>query len=157
MQATRIALTWLAPWFNWRHALVIVQPATLIRWHRQGFRAFWRWTSRAGRPPIPTDLQALIRRMAHDNPTWGEERIANELRLKLGLRVSPRTVRKYLPTHLDNGRGPRARSQRWRTFVRNHAQVIVACDFCVVVQLPLASCMSSSSWNMRLAESSMPM
>jgi putative transposase len=131
--ATRLTLVWLARWFDWRCALVIVQPATLIRWHRQGFRLFWRWTSRAGRPPIPTDLQALIRRMAHDNPTWGEERIANELRLKLGLRVSPRTVRKYLPTHLDSGRGQRARSQRWRTFVCNHTQAIIAGDFCVVV------------------------
>jgi putative transposase len=131
--ASRIALTVLARWFDWRQALVIVQPATLIRWHRQGFRLFWRWTSRPGRPPIPADLQALIRRMARDNPTWGEECIANELRLKLGLRVSPRTVRKYLPTHLDSGRGQHARSQRWRTFMRNHAQAIVACDFCVVV------------------------
>ena len=86
-----------------------------------------------GRPPIPADLQALIRRMARDNPTWGEERIANELLLKLGLRVSPRTVRKYMPKRVDRGRGQRATSQRWRTFVRNHAQAIVACDFCVVV------------------------
>jgi putative transposase len=131
--ATRLTLVWLARWFDWRHALVIVQPATLIRWHRQGFRSYWRWTSRPGRPPIPADLRALIRRMAQDNPTWGEERIANELLLKLGLRVSPRTVRKYLPKHRDCGRGTRAPSQRWRTFVRNHAQAIVACDFCVVV------------------------
>jgi transposase InsO family protein len=71
--------------------------------------------------------------MAHENPTWGEERIANELLLKLGLRVSPRTVRKYLPKRLNHGRGRRATSQCWRTFVRNHAQAIVACDFCVVV------------------------
>jgi transposase InsO family protein len=71
--------------------------------------------------------------MARENPSWGEERIANELWLKLGLRVSPRTVRKYLPKHLDHGRGKRAPSQRWRTFVPNHAQAIVACDFCVVV------------------------
>jgi transposase InsO family protein len=63
----------------------------------------------------------------------GEERIANELLLRLGLRVSPRTVRKYLPKRLNHGRGRRATSQRWRTFVRNHAQAIVACDFCVVV------------------------
>ena len=97
--ATRLTLVsfWLARWFEWRRALVIVQPATLIRWHRQGFRLFWRWKSRPGRPPIPADLQALIRRMARENPTWGQERIANELLLKLGLRVSPRTVRKYLP------------------------------------------------------------
>ena len=132
-QATRMALTWLARWFDWRQALAVVQPATLIRWHRQGFRLFWRWKPTPGRPPIPSDLQALIRRMACENPTWGEERIANELLLKLGLRVSSRTVRKYLPKHLDHGRGKRASSQRWRTFVRNHAQAIVACDFCVVV------------------------
>jgi putative transposase len=69
----------------------------LIRWHRQGFRLFWRWKSRPGRPRIPEELQALIRQMSHENPSWGQERIANELRLKLGLRVSPRTVRKYLP------------------------------------------------------------
>jgi putative transposase len=131
--AIRIGLTVLARWFDWRQALVIVQPATLIRWHRQGFRVFWRWTSRPGRPPIPADLQALIRRMARENPTWGEERIANELRLKLGLRVSPRTVRKYLPHSRDCRPTPGVSSQRWRTFVRNHAQVIVACDFCVVV------------------------
>jgi putative transposase len=130
---TRMTLSWLTRWFDWRRALTIVQPATLIRWHRQGFRSFWRWTSRPGRPPIPADLQALIRRMAQDNPIWGEERIANELLLKLGLRVSPRTVRKYLPKRLDRGRGKRVPSQRWRTFVRNHAQAIVACDFCVVV------------------------
>jgi putative transposase len=132
-QATRMALACLARWFDWRHALVLVQPATLIRWHRQGFRLLWRWTSQSGRPPIPADLRALIRRMARDNPTWGEERIANELRLKLGLRVSPRTVRKYLPKHPGRIRRPRMPSQRWRTFVRSHAQAIVACDFCVVV------------------------
>jgi putative transposase len=131
--ATRIALTWLARWFDWHRALVIVQPDTFIRWHRHGFQLFWRWKSRHGRPPIPPDLQALIRRMAWDNPTWGEERIANELSLKLGLRVSPRTVRKYLPTRLDHGRHHRLSSQHWRTFVRNHAQAIVACDFCVVI------------------------
>ena len=131
--AIRIALTWLARWFDWRQALVVVQPATLLRWHRQGFRVFWRWKSRRGRPPIPANLQALIRQMARDNPTWGQERIANELLLKLGLRVSPRTMRKYLPKRLDRGPGHRVPFQRWRTFVRNHAQAIIACDFCVVV------------------------
>jgi len=79
------------------------------------------------------DLQALIGRMAWDNPSWGEGRIANELLLKLGLRVSPRTVRKYMPKRRDQDRGHRVSSQRWMTFVRNHAQAIVACDFCVVV------------------------
>src|SRR5215468_7905624 len=71
--------------------------------------------------------------MARDNLTWGQERIANELLLKLGLRVSPRTVRRYMPKPLDRRPGQRATSQRWRTFVRNHAQAIIACDFCVVV------------------------
>jgi len=132
-KAVRFTLVWLARWFDWRQALAVVQPATFIRWHRQGFRLFWRWKSTPGRPPIPADLQALIRRMARENPTWGQERIANELLLKLGLRVSPRTVRKYIPTRLDHGRGPCLASQRWRTFVRSHAQAIVACDFCVVV------------------------
>jgi putative transposase len=131
--AARLTLVWLGRWFHWRQALTIVQPETFTRWHRQGFRLFWRWKSTPGRPPLPADLQALIRRMARENPSWGEERIANELLLKLGLRVSPRTIRKYLPKRLDHGRGHRVSSQRWRTFVRNHAQAIVACDFCVVV------------------------
>src|SRR5215510_138447 len=135
--AARFILVWLAHWFDWRQALVLVQPQTFPRWHRQGFRLFWRWKSRPGRPPIPTDLQALSRRMARENPSWGAERIANELLLKLGLRVSPRTTRKYLPTRLNPGRGKRATTQRWRTFVRHHAQAIVACDFCVVVPATL--------------------
>ena len=71
--------------------------------------------------------------MAWDNATWGEERIANELLLKLGLRVSPGTVRKYRPKHLDHGRGKAIPFQRWRSFVRNHARAMVACDFCIVV------------------------
>src|SRR5215813_695050 len=131
--ATRLTLIWLSRWFNWRQALAIVHPETFLRWHRQGFQLFWRWKSRPGRPPIPVDLQALIRRMARENPSWGEERIANELLLKLGLRVSPRTVRKYIPKRQNPGPGKRVSSQRWTTFVRTHAQAIVACDFCVVV------------------------
>ena len=131
--AIRMSLVWLSRLFAWRQALVIVQPATLIRWHRQSFRLFWRWQSRPGRPRIPTELQALIRQMAQDNPTWGQERIANELLLKLGLRVPPRTVRKYIPKRLYHGRGIRVPSQRWHTFVHNHVQAIVACDFCVAV------------------------
>src|SRR5262245_22539153 len=131
--ATRLALVWLARWFDWRQTLALVQPYTFLRWHRQGFRCFWRWKSTPGRPPIPAYLQALIRRMARENPMWGQERIANELLLKLGLRVSPRTVRKYMPKRPASGPGQRVASQRWRTFVHNHAQAIVACDFCIVV------------------------
>jgi putative transposase len=66
--ATRIAIVWLARWFDWRQALVMVQPQTFLRWHRQGFRLFWRWKSCVGRPSIPGNLQALIRRMARKNP-----------------------------------------------------------------------------------------
>jgi len=126
----RITLVLLSRLFSWRDALLIVQPQTLIRWHRQGFRLFWRWKSRPGRPPIPVELRQLIREMAMDNPSWGEERVANELLLKLGIRVSLRTVRKYMPKS-PQGR-PRG-DQRWSTFVRNHASAILACDFCVVV------------------------
>ncbi len=96
--ATRLVLVLLARIFAWRDALRIVQPATLIRWHRQAFRLVWRWRSRGlGRPRISVDLRRLIRSMAQDNPTWGERRIAAELLVKLGLRVSPRTVRRYMP------------------------------------------------------------
>jgi hypothetical protein len=95
--ATRVSLALLSRLFEWRSALVVVRPETLIRWHRAGFRLFWKWKSRAGRPPLPLELRELIRKMAKENPLWGQERIANELWLKLGLRVSPRTVRKYLP------------------------------------------------------------
>jgi transposase InsO family protein len=126
----RIALVLLSRLFNWRDALVVVQPQTLVRWHRQGFRLFWRWKSRPGRPPIPIELRQLIREMAMSNPSRGEERIANELLLKLGIRVSPRTVRKYMQLHpWEQPRG----DQRWSTFVRNHASAILACDFCVAV------------------------
>ena len=94
--ATRVVLVLLSRLLDWRALLTVVQPDTLIRWHRQGWRLLWRWKSRPGRPPIPRDLQRLIVSMAQANPTWGEERIANELRLKLGLTVSPRTVGRYL-------------------------------------------------------------
>ena len=107
--------------------LTVVQPDTLIRWHRRGWRLFWRWKSRPGRPRIPANLQRLIVTMARANPTWGEERIADELLLKLGLTVSPRTVGRYLQ-HLRPSRGGRP-SQRWTTFVRNHAHAVLACDF----------------------------
>lgn len=117
--------------FDWSGSLVIVKPDTLVRWRRKGFRLFWRWKSKpTGRPRLPAELRDLIREMAAENPTWGEERISNELSLKLGIRVSPRTVAKYRrPAPL---RQPDPR-QRCLTFVRNHAKAIVACGFFVVV------------------------
>jgi transposase InsO family protein len=128
--ATRIALALLSRLFDWRDALIVVRPETLIRWHHAGWKLFWRLKSRPGRPAIPLELQNLIRRMANENPTWGQERIANELLLKLGVHVSPRTVQKYLP-HRPPGR-PRG-DLRWSTFLRLHAQGIIACDFLVAV------------------------
>ena len=129
--ATRITLVTLSRMVEWRRLLTVVKPETLMRWHRKGFRLFWRWKSRGpGRPPIPVDLQQLIASMAAANRTWGEERIAAELLVKLGVRVSPRTVRRYMPS-----RPPRASrgTQTWCTFVRNHAHVVLASDFFVVV------------------------
>ena len=128
--ATRISLAILARLFEWRDALCVVKPKTMIRWHRAGWRLFWGWKCRCGRPRIPIELRALIRRMARENPLWGEERIASELLVKLGIQVSPRTVRKYMPKRPDGQ--PRG-DQRWATFLKNHAKAIVACDFFVAV------------------------
>ena len=129
---TRLTLVLLSRWFNWRDALIVVRPRTLIAWHRKGFRLFWRWKSEAGRRPIPVELQHLIQRIARENASWGEERIANELLLKLGLRVSPRTIHEYMPKSQPLMGIPRG-DQRWATFLKNHARGIIACDFCVAV------------------------
>ncbi len=133
--ADRFTLSTSARFFDWREALMIVKPATLIGWHRNAFRRFWRWKSRpVGRPPLSGSLREVIRQMAAENPNWGEKRIADELLLKLGLRVSPRTVAKYLKRQP----GPRgSKDQRWSTFMRNQAQAIVACDFFVSVTVNL--------------------
>ena len=129
---TRIVLVALSRLIEWRRILTIVKPDTLMRWHRKGFQLFWRWKSRPrGRPRVPADLRRLIAEIATANHTQGEERIAAELLVKLGIRVSPRTVRRNLPT----GRTPRggAPSQRWTTFVRNHASAVLACDFFIAI------------------------
>jgi hypothetical protein len=129
--ATRWLMVTVSRLFDWRMSLIIVKPDTFIRWHRKGFRLFWRCKSKpTGRPRLPKELRELIRRMAAENPSWGEERIANELKLKLGIRVSSPTV----ATYLRHGPGWKPDpKQRWKTFVRNHAKAIVACDFFVVV------------------------
>jgi transposase InsO family protein len=107
--------------------LTIIRPETLVRWHRAGFRHYWRWKSRSpgGRPQIETDLRALIRRMSVENPLWGAPRIHGEL-LKLGFEVAQSSVAKYMVKR----RGPP--SQGWRTFLRNHAPDIAAMDLFVV-------------------------
>ena len=128
--ATRVSMAWLSRLCDWRACLIVVRPETVIRWHRAGWQLLWRYKSRPGRPPIPRELRQLIRRMAMENPLWGEERIANELLLKLSIRVSPRTVRKYMPRRPAGC--PRG-DQCWSTFLRNHAKAIIACDFFVAV------------------------
>src|SRR5215813_12262265 len=130
--AARISLLALGKLFDWKNALVNVKPETFIGWHRQAFRLFWHWKSRGGRPPLPKDIRRLIVEMASNNPTWGQERIADELSLKLGILVSPRTVKKYWPDGVSSG-PRRVSSQRWKTFIRNHASALVACDFATVV------------------------
>jgi putative transposase len=127
----RFTLGQLCRFFDWRDALIIVKPDTLVRWHRKGFRLFWKWKSRPrGRPRLPDDVRELIAEIATNNPTWGEERIADELLLKIGIQVSPRTLRRYMP---KKPRRPIDPSQRWMSFVRNHANAVIACDFFVVV------------------------
>jgi putative transposase len=109
-----------------------VSPDTLVRWHRGLYRLFWRVKScRHGRPCIPAELQRLIAEKAAANRTWGEERIAAELRLKLGLTLSPRTVSRYMPGR-PRPRGGQS-TQSWATFLHNHAGAVLACDFFLVV------------------------
>jgi transposase InsO family protein len=111
-------------------ALHIIHPETLVRWHRAGFRSYWRWKSgnSGGRPQIELALQALIRQMSNDNPLWGAPRIHGEL-LKLGFEVAQSTVAKYM---IKRSRGP---GQSWWTFLRNHAPEIAAMDLFVVPTL----------------------
>src|SRR5215207_3676061 len=123
----RLFLVQLYRWFpSVLKAITIIRPETLVRWHRAGFRRYWRWKSRslAGRPQIDTDLRALIRRMSIENPLWGAPRIHGEL-LKLGFEVAQSSVAKYMVKR----HGPL--SQGWRTFLRNHAPDIAAMDLFV--------------------------
>jgi transposase InsO family protein len=127
----RVLLVWIAQlWPSLVGAMQVVQPETVLRWHRAGFRAFWRWRSRnrAGRPRIDRGLRDLIRRMSRENPLWGAPRIHGEL-LMLGFEVAQSTVSKYMM------RSGTPRSQNWKTFLRNHAEAIAAIDMCVVPTL----------------------
>ena len=115
-------------WSGWQSVLVIVQPETVVRWHRLGFRLYWRWKStwgKRGRPKIARELRELIGRMSRENVTWGSPRIAAELRL-LGYDLCNSTVAKYMV------RADKPPSQTWRMFLANHAQDIAACDFFTV-------------------------
>ena len=120
----RVVLGWVCHLFQKaRGALAIVRPDTVVRWHRAGFRLFWRWKSRRrlGRPAVPPEIQQLIREMSIANPLWGAPRIHGEL-LKLGINVGQTSIAKYMVRR----RGPP--SQGWKTFLRNHADGVAAMD-----------------------------
>ena len=114
---------------RWQEAVLLVEPDTVLRWYREGFRLFWRRKTRTTRsgPRIAFEVISLIEQMAKENVLWGAERIRGEL-LKLGIRVCKRTIQKYAYAV----RGPRRRGQSWTTFLKNHAPDIAAIDFFTV-------------------------
>ena len=120
----RALLIWMTQiWPSLLGAAQVVQPETILRWHRTGLKAFWRWKSRnrVGRPKIDRGLRDLIQRMSRENPLWGASRIHGEL-LMLGFEVAQSTVSKYM------ARPPKPPSQTWKAFLRNHAEAIAAID-----------------------------
>ena len=125
----RLLWVWLSRfWSGWRQALVIIRPKTVVAWHRMGFRLYWRWKSRTGRPGRPAilkEVRDLIRQMSQANPLWGAPRIHGEL-LKLGIDVCETTIAKYMV------RAAKPPSQTWRTFLTNHLTQMVSVDFFVV-------------------------
>ena len=124
----RLIFVWLYRLFpSILNAIIVVKPETIIRWHRRGFRAYWRWKSSrvGGRPKIDREIRDLIRRMSKENPLWGAPRIHGEL-LMLGIEVAQSTVARYMTKR----QGPP--SQGWKTFLRNHAAGIASLDLFVV-------------------------
>jgi putative transposase len=125
----RLFWVWLSKiWTGWREALIIVKPETVIAWHRQAFRFYWRWLSRRksiGRPRVSAEVRTLIKQMTQANPLWGAPRIHGEL-LKLGIDISERSVSRLMP----KVRNPP--SQTWRTFLDNHFRELVSIDFLTV-------------------------
>jgi putative transposase len=125
----RLLWVWLSHiWCGWRSALAIVEPETVLAWHRKGFRVFWTWKVRhgqPGRPIISREVRDLIREMCRENPCWGAPRIHGEL-LKLGINIGESSVSKYMV------RSRKPPSQTWRTFLDNHAQQLVSIDFFTV-------------------------
>jgi putative transposase len=131
----RLSLLFLARWVpNWKQVLQIIKPDTLLRWHREGYRLFWKFKSRVHAQTQPQRLSpetiALIQRMARENPLWGAERIRGEL-LKLNIKVAKRTIQKYM--HEVRSKPPTG--QPWSTFLKTHSKDICACDFVPVVTL----------------------
>jgi hypothetical protein len=128
---TEDRLFWIALrrlWQDWPRPLLIVRPATVLGWHRKGFKILWRRRSsrkKTGRPRTPQDHIGFIQRISRDHPEWGEDKIAEELTAKFGIQHSTSTVRRYM---IPRGNTPRG-DKTWRTFVRNHAKELWACDF----------------------------
>jgi putative transposase len=125
----RLFWVWLSKiWTGWREALIIVKPETVIAWHRQAFRFYWRWLSRRkgiGRPRVSAEVRTLIKQMTQANPLWGAPRIHGEL-LKLGIDISERSVSRLMP------KVRKPPSQTWRTFLDNHFRELVSIDFLIV-------------------------
>jgi hypothetical protein len=125
----RFLWAWLSStWQDWRSALILVKPQTVIGWHRKGFRLYWKWKcrhGRRGRPSVATETRQLIRQMSRDNPLWGAPRIHGEL-LKLGIDIGETSVSKYM------ARSRKPPSQTWRTFLQNHVKTLVSVDFFTV-------------------------
>jgi putative transposase len=115
-------------WSGWTRPLIVVTPETVIAGHRQGFRLFWRRRSsrgKVGRPRIPREHIAFVRRISTDHPEWGEDKIAEEFDAKFGIHHFTSTIRRYMVRRTE---GP-GRTQTWRTFIQNHAKEVWACDF----------------------------
>ena len=126
--ADRVLWIWLCRhWNRWRHALVLIQPATVLRWHREGYCRYWRRRSGefGGRPRIPRSHISLIRRISSDHPEWGEDRIALELKAKLGVEHTPSTIRRYMVIRKGDGRPV---SSHWSTFLAGHASELWTLD-----------------------------
>jgi putative transposase len=128
-RADRILWVWLSRiWSGWRESLRIVQPDTVIAWHRRGWRLYWTWRSKRrkpGRPPVPEDVRELIRTISSQNVTWGAPRVHGEI-LRLGIEVSQATVERYMVRH------EKPPSQNWRTFLDNHVATLASIDFFTV-------------------------
>ena len=120
-----LMMDWLS---NWKERMFIVKPDTVIKWHREGFRIYWKWKSKpkGGRPKVSREVITLIKKMANENPTWGAPRIHGEL-LKLGFDIAESTVQRYMPK-----KGKRTTGQNWKTFLKNHSKDIISIDFLTV-------------------------
>src|SRR5262245_22023950 len=122
----RCLWVWLSRlWSEWRAALIIIKPETVIGWHRQGFRWYWTWKVRhgkSGRPQVQKEIRGLIRTMSRENSIWGAPRIHSEL-MKLGIKISEASIAKYMV------RRPKPPSQSWRTFLDNHVSQLSSVDF----------------------------